>query len=77
MRVNFARRGTSRIALPVVARNEGVVPVAMAGDAGAETGAELIELISPTFSQQLCYLAYVFCAVPIAWARFTLDWLKR
>ena len=78
---NFANRGSLRIAPPAVARKDGVVSdagVDCGGGAGGGVGGGSIELISAiSLSRRFRYLAYVFCTSPIAWDRFTLDWLKR
>ena len=50
--------------------------VGVAGDGLGGVGLE-IRFSVRFFPRWLHYLAYVFCTSPIAWARFTLDWLKR
>src|ERR1700722_2080465 len=78
IRASFHRRGSSRIALPAVVRKEGVVSGDDAGeDSGGGADGVGVELIDAILFRQSRYLAYVFCSSPIAWARLTLDWLKR
>src|SRR5277367_2390613 len=77
---NFASRGSLRIASRAVARKDGVVSdagVDCGGSACGGVGGGSIELISAIFSRRFLYLAYVLCTSPIAWDRFSLDWLKR
>src|SRR5580658_4049774 len=72
---NVASRGSLRIASRAVARKDGVVSDAGV-DCGGGVGGGSIELISAiSLSRRFLYLAYVFCTSPIAWDRFTLDWL--